>query len=130
MSLRVLIVDDNAYFLDAARDLLDREGMAVVGVASNGADAMRGADELKADVILVDIDLGGESGIDLTRALTEGRGDRQQSVILMSAYPEEEFGDLIDESPAIAFLSKSHLSAQAIRDIVGPIVDRGDREEG
>src|SRR5580658_8863228 len=103
MSLRVLIVDDNAYFLDAARDLLDREGMAVVGVASTVADAIRGADELMADVILVDIDLGGESGIDLTRALTEGRrGGGQQSVILMSAYPKEEFGELIDESPAVA----------------------------
>ena len=40
MALRVLIVDDNARFLEAARDLLDREGMTVVGVASTSVDAL------------------------------------------------------------------------------------------
>ena len=70
MALRLLIVDDNHRFLKAARDLLEREGMTVVGVASTSADALRYADELQPDVALVDIVLGEESGLDLAQRLT------------------------------------------------------------
>jgi hypothetical protein len=41
VSLRCLIVDDNARFLDAATDLLQREGIVVVGVASTIAEALK-----------------------------------------------------------------------------------------
>jgi DNA-binding NarL/FixJ family response regulator len=53
--LRCLIVDDSPRFLEAARGLLEREGIVVVGVAPNGADAVRLAVELRPDVCLVDI---------------------------------------------------------------------------
>jgi DNA-binding NarL/FixJ family response regulator len=119
LPLRVLIVDDNAHFLDAARHLLDREGITVVGVASTGAEAIRRADECGVDLVLVDIDLGQESGLDLARSLMAGVNGGQRRVILMSAYPEEEFAELIDESPAVAFIPKSQLSGSAIAEIVG-----------
>jgi CheY-like chemotaxis protein len=117
--LRVLIVDDNAHFLDAARGLLGREGIDVVDVASGGIEAIRRADELGVEVILVDIDLGEESGLDLARALMAGpRRSSRRCVILMSAYPAEEFAELIDQSPAVAFIPKSELSGDAILEIV------------
>ena len=56
--MRCLIVDDSADFIDAARGLLECEGIAVVGVASTSADALRRFDELRPDVTLVDINLG------------------------------------------------------------------------
>jgi len=61
MDLRCLIVDDSRRFLEAARSLLEREGIAVVGVASTSAEALRRAEELKPDVALVDVDLGGRA---------------------------------------------------------------------
>jgi hypothetical protein len=64
MALRLLIVDDNAHFLRAARTLLEREGVRVVAVASTSAEAVRLARELRPDVTLLDIDLGNESGFD------------------------------------------------------------------
>ena len=45
--LRCLIVDDSPRFLDAARGLLERQGVTVVGVASNGAEALQRAVELR-----------------------------------------------------------------------------------
>jgi CheY-like chemotaxis protein len=63
--VRCLIVDDSPWFLDAARSLLEREGITVVGVASTGAEALRRTAEFRPDVMLVDIDLGGESGFEL-----------------------------------------------------------------
>jgi DNA-binding NarL/FixJ family response regulator len=119
MALRCLIVDDNGPFLAAARALLEREGLAVPGVASTGADAVLQLEALHPDVVLVDIMLGEESGFDVVRELSrDGRADGT-TVILISTHAESDFADLIDASPASGFLPKSRLSAEAIRQIVG-----------
>jgi CheY-like chemotaxis protein len=119
LPLTCLIVDDNADFLEAARDLLEREGIAVVGVASTSAEALRRADELRPDVTLVDIELGEESGFDLTDRLASVRDGRRSPVILVSTYAEKDFADLIALSPAVGFLSKSTLSGTAIFEVLG-----------
>jgi DNA-binding NarL/FixJ family response regulator len=126
MALRLIIVDDNTHFLDAAQGLLDCEGMSVVGVATTSADALGLAAELCPDVVLVDIDLGQESGFDLARSLMESELHRGQRVILTSAYPEEDFAELIETSSAIAFLPKSELSARAIVEVVDRVGDEHD----
>jgi CheY-like chemotaxis protein len=118
MAFRVLIVDDNSSFLDAARFLLEREGLCVAGVAATAAEAIQRSEELEPDVVLVDIMLGGESGFALARHLVEDAGGGGAEVILVSTHEEAEFADLIAESPATGFLSKSELSAQAIRRIL------------
>jgi DNA-binding NarL/FixJ family response regulator len=118
VALRVLIVDDNGAFLAAARVLLEREGLSVVGVASNGAEALRLTEELSPDVLLVDITLGRESGIDLTRRLIEEGRSQGSPVILISTHSEADFADLIAASQATGFVPKSELSAEAIRRIV------------
>jgi DNA-binding NarL/FixJ family response regulator len=118
VSLSVLIVDDNDSFLDAARVLLEREGLSVVGVAGTAAEALRRAEQLEPNVILVDITLAGESGFELTRRLVERDRALGSAVILISTHAQEDFADLIAECPANGFLPKSELSATAIRGIV------------
>ncbi|MCU1427668.1 MAG: putative transcriptional regulator [Actinomycetia bacterium] len=112
-ALRCLIVDDNPEFLAAARELLEREGLSVAGVASMSAEALRLARHLQPDFILVDIDLGEESGFDLAQQLADAD---HAPVVLISAYAEVEFADLIAASPAAGFVSKSELSASAVAD--------------
>ena len=116
MSLRVLIVDDSAVFLDAARALLEREGLTVVGVASSSETAIEATERLQPDVVLVDIMLGEESGIEVARDLVERAAGltRMVVVILISTEPEAEFVERIAVSRATGFLSKSELSAAAI----------------
>jgi two-component system nitrate/nitrite response regulator NarL len=113
--LRCLIVDDNAGFRDAARALLEREEIEVVGVAPNAAEARSRVAELHPDVVLVDIALGAESGFDLARDLARDGGP---TLILISTVPEADFIDLIAASPAVGFIAKSELSARAVRDLV------------
>lgn len=125
--LRCLIVDDSARFLDAARALLERQGVTVVGVASTSADALQRADELRPDVTLLDIDLGGESGLELARRLHAQAGRPAAPVILISTHAEQDYAELIAASPAVGFLSKTHLSATAIRDL---LAGRGDGDGG
>jgi DNA-binding NarL/FixJ family response regulator len=120
--LRCLIVDDNRRFLDAARGLLEREGVAVVGVASTSAEALNQVQELQPDVTLVDIDLGGESGFELVRRLADLAPLR---MILVSTHAEQDYADLIAASPAIGFVPKSALSAAAIQ----ALLDGSDGDE-
>jgi CheY-like chemotaxis protein len=125
--LRCLIVDDSARFLDAARALLERQGVTVVGVASSSAEALQRAEELRPDVTLLDIDLGGESGLELARRLHGRPGPPPAPVILISTHAEQDYAELITASPAIGFLSKTALSAAAIRDLLAA---RGDGHGG
>jgi DNA-binding NarL/FixJ family response regulator len=117
--LRLVIVDDSSKFLAAARSWLERQGMTVVGVASTVAQALRQVAELHPDVMLVDIDLGDESGFELANQLQGDASVDSSRVILMSAYAEEDYAELIAASPAVGFLSKADLSGQRIRDLVG-----------
>jgi CheY-like chemotaxis protein len=81
-ALGVLIVDDNWLFLETARDCLEREGLGVVGVATTSAEALRRTEELRPEVVLVDVMLGGESGFELARHLAAQDRDRGPAVIL------------------------------------------------
>ena len=118
MELRSLIVDDSDHFLAAARELLQREGITVVGVASTSDEAVRLARDLRPDVTLVDIDLGEESGFELAKRLSGPGSDDLTRVVLISAYPERDFADMIAKSPAAGFLAKPQLSASRIREIL------------
>jgi DNA-binding NarL/FixJ family response regulator len=114
MAVRCLIVDDNRAFLEAARTLLEREGLTISGVATTSADAMRQAETLRPNVVLVDVSLGDESGFELARRLVADHA-RGASVILISTRSEDDLADAIARSPAAGFVSKSELSAEAIR---------------
>ena len=115
--MRCLIVDDSANFRDAASSMLERAGIEVVGVASNGADALTRFRQLRPDVTLVDVDLGVESGFDLVVQLCTAITPAP-AVILISTHSEQDFLDMIAASPAIGFLPKFALSPDAIRDLV------------
>ncbi|MFE7417644.1 LytR/AlgR family response regulator transcription factor [Rhodococcus sp. NPDC057529] len=114
---RCLIVDDSPCFLDSARRLLEQQGIPVVGTVTNTADAVRTAAELQPDVVLVDVELGAESGFDLAWRLDESCA---AAVILTSTHAEQDLADLISASPAVGFVSKTELSSDAVRDLLDP----------
>lgn len=118
MPLSCLIVDDSAAFLEAAERLLERQGLIVAGVASTAAEALERARELRPDVVLLDIVLGEASGFDVARRLAAD--DRESpTVILVSTHAETDYADLIADTPAVGFLAKGDLSADAIRRLAG-----------
>jgi len=125
--VRYLIVDDYSPFLDAASGLLENQGAGVVGVARSGAEALRRAEELRPEVILVDINLGAESGFEVAEQLhRDGPG---APVILISTHAEQDFADMIAASPAVGFLCKSALSTGAVRDLLGGHGDHGSADD-
>jgi DNA-binding NarL/FixJ family response regulator len=114
--LTCVIVDDSPSFLQAASTLFQREGLAVAGVASTIEEALRQTERLRPDVVLVDVMLGSESGLDLARRLAaENHGVK---VILTSTHAEADLAELIANSPAIGFVPKSRLSAAEVAGLV------------
>jgi DNA-binding NarL/FixJ family response regulator len=111
-------VDDNGAFLAASRAVLQGRDMSVVAVAKTVAEGLKRAEELTPDLILVDINLGEESGFDLARQLACRGHATTAGVILISTHPEDDFADLIADSPAVGFVSKSDLSPRAIEEVL------------
>ena len=83
MCCRVLVVDDDPYFRELARDVLEHRGCVVVGEAGTGAAARSAAERLAPDAVLLDVRLPDESGFEVCAALTEG--GRAPAVLLVSA---------------------------------------------
>lgn len=114
MALRCLLVDDNRQFLALAQRLLESQGIEVVGGASGADEAVVLAGELRPDVVLVDVQLGDENGLELAERLAPS-----VAVVLISTHPEDELAEVIADSPAVGFLAKRSLSAPAIEALLG-----------
>ena len=128
MQLRCLIVDDNDSFLEVAAESLAGDDLDVVGTARTSAEALRQVTELQPDVVLVDINLGDESGFELARQIVERFPRLSAGVVLISTRPERDFGGLIKVSPAAGFIAKLQLSARAVRELVASRSPSGGEE--
>jgi DNA-binding NarL/FixJ family response regulator len=115
--LRCLIVDDSEAFLASATRLLTAQGVEVVGRASCGAEALQLAQKLQPDVALVDVQLGPEDGLEVTRRLAETVP--VMPVIVISSHAKDELAELARDSSAAGFLPKASLGADAIVELLG-----------
>ena len=68
--LRVLLVDDHDLFRTGLRNLLEEQGVQVVGEAPSGADALRIVREIAPDVVVMDLNMPGMTGVEATREIT------------------------------------------------------------
>jgi DNA-binding NarL/FixJ family response regulator len=69
-ALRVLIVDDHDLFRTGLRNLLEEQGIQVIGEAAAGNEAVRAVRELAPDVVVMDLNMPGMSGVEATRHIT------------------------------------------------------------
>jgi two-component system nitrate/nitrite response regulator NarL len=84
-TLRVVIADDHHLFREGLRTMLQEAGMEVVGEASDGADAVALARELRPDVVVLDLNMPGTSGLQALRRLARERPNIQAVVLTVSA---------------------------------------------
>ena len=68
--LRVLVVDDHDLFRAGLRNLLEEQGVNVVGEAENGETAIRLTSDLAPDVVIMDLNMPGAGGVETTRRLS------------------------------------------------------------
>jgi CheY-like chemotaxis protein len=115
VQLRCVLVDDDEIFLRAAQSLLEQDGLTVAAVATSGTEAIQRVEVTRPDVVLIDIRLGQESGFDVARRLADR--PHGATLIMISTHAEEDYADLIAESPAVGFVPKAELSAASVRRI-------------
>ena len=68
--LRVVLVDDHDLFRTGLVNLLREQGVQVVGEAENGYAALRLVQDLAPDVVVMDLNMPGMSGVDATRQIS------------------------------------------------------------
>ncbi|GAA1476537.1 hypothetical protein GCM10009623_09830 [Nocardioides aestuarii] len=128
VTLRVVIVDDSAPFRDLASRVLARDTIEVAGVAGTVVDALALVQEADPDVVLVDLHLGSESGLEVARRIAATAPANRPVVVLMSTHGENEVRELLPGSGAAGFLPKEQLSGGALRlilDGVSRLTDPG-----
>ena len=86
--MHVLIIDDHTLFRVGLKGLLERRGIEV-GVVGNGEDGVRVASEIQPDVVLLDLQMPGMSGLDVLRRLRE-TGFAQPVVMLTTSNDERD----------------------------------------
>src|ERR1700745_1967394 len=88
-NIRIVIADDHPIFRDGLRRLLEAEpGLKVIGEASDGSDAVKLARQLKPDVMLLDLAMPRQPGLEALRDLSTG-GANGVKVILLTAAAEK-----------------------------------------
>src|SRR3954471_8498068 len=106
MTVRVLIVDDQEAFRQAARTVVElTDGFDVVGEAESGEDSVTMAAELQPDLVLMDVNLPGINGLDATRQILAASDS--VIVFLLSTYEEAEYAPRAAECGAAIYIPKS-----------------------
>jgi two-component system, NarL family, invasion response regulator UvrY len=108
---RLLLLDDHALIRRGMRDALQDEGFEVCGEASSWAE-LQPLLSAGADVLLLDLNLPGISGLDILELLRE-RHDAPPAVVV-SMYPEDQYGVRALRSGARAYVSKSADTARLV----------------
>jgi PAS domain S-box-containing protein len=88
LGLRVLVVDDHPLFAEGISKSLASRGLDVAGIARDGDEALRLADELKPDLVLLDVPLPNQSGPQLIQAIKENCPAAQ--VVIFSLNADDE----------------------------------------
>jgi DNA-binding NarL/FixJ family response regulator len=87
--LRVVIADDHPAYRAALARVLRESGIDVVAEASNGEAAIRAALETQPDVVVMDLNMPGLSGLDATRRLRDEAPSTRVLVLSVSAQEED-----------------------------------------
>jgi two-component system invasion response regulator UvrY len=112
----VLIVDDQAPFRRAAAAVVRvTGGFEIVGEAGSGEEAVELAGELGPQLVLMDINMGGISGIEATRRITTNAPD--VVVILLSTYQAADLPADASTSGAVAYVNKEEFGPQILEDL-------------
>ena len=92
--LRVVIVDDHDLFRTGLRNLLEEQGVEILGEASTGSEAVRSVRELAPDVVVMDLNMPGMSGVEATRQIT-GIAPLTRVLVLMISDQDSDVLDAI-----------------------------------
>lgn len=120
--IRILLVDDSTYFLDVAREFLElQEPFVVAGTATDGPEAIIQAIKLRPDLILLDLNIGNRSGLDLIPIFRVHLPEAK--IIVLTIMSDASYRAAAQQVGADAFVHKSEMTEtlfSIIRELAGP----------
>jgi two-component system, NarL family, invasion response regulator UvrY len=112
--VRVVIVDDQAPFREAARAVVERaKGFELVAEAESGEAAVDTVDQVAPDLVLMDINMAGITGIEATSRITAAHPE--VTVFLLSTYNEDDLPPDVRSCGAAAYLNKEDFGGRLLR---------------
>ncbi len=106
MTIKILLADDHKIVFDSLKSLLDRQpDMEVVGGAENGRVAVEQVQELKPDVVIMDVTMPNLNGIEATRQITSQYPEIK--VVALSMHADKQFVTGILSAGASGYLTKN-----------------------
>ncbi|GHD42241.1 MULTISPECIES: response regulator [Streptomyces] len=116
MPIRVVLADDQQLIRTALRMVIaDIEDVEVVGEAADGEEAVTRTEELRPDVVVMDIRMPGVDGIEATRRITTGAGESR--IVVLTTFDDDDYVYGALRAGASGFLVKD----MALDDIIGAI---------
>jgi len=120
---RLLIVDDHPLFREGLRQMIERDAeLSVCGEAADASEALRLIPELKPELVLVDISLGGASGIDLIRAIKTDYDELP--VLVISMHDESLYAERSLRAGAMGYVMK-HEPGKTVKNAIHKVL-RGE----
>ncbi len=120
--VRIVVADDHEVVRAGFAELLDtRPDFTVVGTANDGAEAVRMCEELRPDVVLMDVRMPGMDGIEATRRLADS-GEFRPRVIILTTFDLDEYVYEALRAGASGFLLKD-VTAERLFDAVRVVAD-------
>jgi len=123
MGIDVLLVDDHAVLRDGLRHLLEsHQDIRVVGAVADGLEAVRHAEQLQPDIVVMDISMPKLNGIDATRAI--GGCAPETGVVILSMHSSPDVIQRALSAGARAFVSKESVSNEVVAAVRAVVAGR------
>lgn len=121
MGKRVLLIEDEPNIIEAISFILSRDGWAVA-THSNGHDAVEVVLDAPPDLLILDVMLPGQSGLDILRVLRETFGPGELPVMMLTARGQLKDREMAEKAGVNRFMTKPFSNAEmleAVRELVG-----------
>ncbi len=110
-TIKILLCDDNDNFRQLLMQYVNSmPGVEIVGEAIDGVDVIEKTERLDPDLVLMDLSMPNQSGLDATKTIKEKWPDK--SVIILTLYEDTVYKELADEFNADGFIAKSSIKTQ------------------
>lgn len=122
INARVLVVDDSGYMRQVIRKYLEPQGFVIVGEAQDGWEAIRFFEELKPDIVTMDISMKKMGGIEATKKIKAI--DNKATVVMVSALGEARFIKEAIKAGASDFIIKPFAEERLVSSILNALKKR------
>lgn len=109
--MRVLIAEDEALIRMDLKEMLTEEGHEVVGEARDGAEALALAARLDPDVVFMDINMPGMSGIEAAELISK---ERIAPIVMVTAFSQQSYVEQAAKAGAMAYIVKPFAPADVL----------------